>query len=261
MYKPNNRNLELLKYLQETINELADPLEFAVWQMKLYPEATSGLYLLSHELHLIAFRFFMATNELSNKEAELYFDICWFFNINAGDVLNQSFSLEDRRKGFQNLLMERRDELMSYKDFQDVSSVRTLELFDTQHGTNHAEKAKAMYFRFANSLVKIDGNVSHQEQTQLNNFKDVLYSAKVSTGVANEQEAATPYAHKLDSDNVEKRQLNDLLAELSLLIGLERVKGDVSQLVNFLKVQQMREAKGLPVAPISRHLVFYGNPG
>ena len=60
---------------------------------------------------------------------------------------------------------------------------------------------------------------------------------------------------------MEKRELNDLLADLSLLIGLERVKGDVSQLVNFLKVQQLREAKGLPTAPISRHLVFYGNPG
>ncbi len=48
---------------------------------------------------------------------------------------------------------------------------------------------------------------------------------------------------------------------MNSLVGLDRVKNDVAQLVNFLKVQKMREEKGMPVQPLSRHLVFYGNPG
>jgi stage V sporulation protein K len=59
----------------------------------------------------------------------------------------------------------------------------------------------------------------------------------------------------------ESKNLDDLTSELNSLVGLDRVKKDVVQLVNFLKVQQMREANGLGVQPLSRHLVFYGNPG
>jgi SpoVK/Ycf46/Vps4 family AAA+-type ATPase len=57
------------------------------------------------------------------------------------------------------------------------------------------------------------------------------------------------------------RPLEELLAELDALVGLERVKADVRQLINFLKVQKLREEQGLKSLPASRHLVFYGNPG
>jgi len=51
------------------------------------------------------------------------------------------------------------------------------------------------------------------------------------------------------------------MAELDALVGLDRVKADVRQLINFLKVQKLREEQGLKSLPASRHLVFYGNPG
>ena len=53
----------------------------------------------------------------------------------------------------------------------------------------------------------------------------------------------------------------DLMSELNSLIGLETVKNDVVQLVNFLHVQRMRQANGMATVPVSRHLVFQGNPG
>jgi SpoVK/Ycf46/Vps4 family AAA+-type ATPase len=55
--------------------------------------------------------------------------------------------------------------------------------------------------------------------------------------------------------------LDELLNTLNSLVGLDSVKSDVIQLVNFLKIQQMRQAKGMSTIPVSRHLVFYGNPG
>jgi stage V sporulation protein K len=57
------------------------------------------------------------------------------------------------------------------------------------------------------------------------------------------------------------KQPDDLLNQLNSLIGLDAVKKDAAELVNFLKVQQLRKSKGLPTPPISLHLVFYGNPG
>ncbi|MEU7188048.1 right-handed parallel beta-helix repeat-containing protein [Streptomyces sp. NPDC045369] len=55
--------------------------------------------------------------------------------------------------------------------------------------------------------------------------------------------------------------LDDLLGELHELIGLERVKQDVASLVKLMRMVQRREAAGLAAPPLSRHLVFAGNPG
>jgi hypothetical protein len=56
-------------------------------------------------------------------------------------------------------------------------------------------------------------------------------------------------------------QLDDALAELDGLIGLERVKHEVRTLTNYLKLQQRRGAAGLPDTDMSLHMVFTGNPG
>lgn len=58
------------------------------------------------------------------------------------------------------------------------------------------------------------------------------------------------------NDNVD-----DLIAELNSLIGLDIMKKEVIELVNFIKVCKLRLERKLPVPPISLHLVFSGNPG
>ena len=61
---------------------------------------------------------------------------------------------------------------------------------------------------------------------------------------------------------VENRLLeDDLFSELENLTGLQEVKKEVSSVINLLKLQKIRKEKGLPELPISRHLVFSGNPG
>ena len=55
--------------------------------------------------------------------------------------------------------------------------------------------------------------------------------------------------------------LEQLLAELDGLCGLEKVKRDVKSLVNLVKVRRLRQQADLPVPPMSLHLVFLGNPG
>jgi energy-coupling factor transporter ATP-binding protein EcfA2 len=57
------------------------------------------------------------------------------------------------------------------------------------------------------------------------------------------------------------RPVEELLAELDELVGLESVKTEVRLVTNLLRVQQLRGERGLPTSPQSRHLVFTGNPG
>lgn len=53
----------------------------------------------------------------------------------------------------------------------------------------------------------------------------------------------------------------DPYKELDELIGLEDVKEEVRSLANFVKVQKMRQEKGLKTPKMSYHLVFTGSPG
>ena len=57
------------------------------------------------------------------------------------------------------------------------------------------------------------------------------------------------------------RPLDDLLAELDSLPGLESVKEQVRALVAFLRVQARRKEAGLSEVATTQHLVFLGNPG
>src|SRR4051794_17212508 len=57
------------------------------------------------------------------------------------------------------------------------------------------------------------------------------------------------------------RPLDDLLAELDSLPGLESVKEQVRALVAFLRVQALRKEAGLAEVATTQHLVFLGNPG
>ena len=57
------------------------------------------------------------------------------------------------------------------------------------------------------------------------------------------------------------RPLEELLAELDDLVGLEQVKARVRLVADFLRVQQLRAERELPTVETSHHLVFTGNPG
>jgi stage V sporulation protein K len=56
-------------------------------------------------------------------------------------------------------------------------------------------------------------------------------------------------------------RLEHLLAELDGLIGLTLVKREVRGLINFLRMQRMRQEQRLPAAQVGLHMVFTGNPG
>lgn len=59
----------------------------------------------------------------------------------------------------------------------------------------------------------------------------------------------------------DKRTLKELLDELDALIGLEKVKNKVQDLIVYQKVQKMRRGKNLHSTKNTLHLAFTGNPG
>ena len=57
------------------------------------------------------------------------------------------------------------------------------------------------------------------------------------------------------------RTLQDLLDELNALVGLEKVKDKVHDLIVYQKVQKMRRENNLHSSKNTLHLAFIGNPG
>ncbi|WP_235618786.1 right-handed parallel beta-helix repeat-containing protein [Embleya scabrispora] len=83
--------------------------------------------------------------------------------------------------------------------------------------------------------------------------------APVATaGAGPDPAAASPVP---DRPEVVEEKLTDLLAELGELVGLDGVKRDVASMAKLMQTVRLRVEAGLPAPPLSRHLVFAGNPG
>ncbi|MGN0318442.1 MAG: AAA family ATPase [Lachnospira sp.] len=59
----------------------------------------------------------------------------------------------------------------------------------------------------------------------------------------------------------QEKEVDEYIAELNSLTGLKNVKEDVNALINLMKVQKMREERGMKQTSVNKHLVFMGNPG
>lgn len=59
----------------------------------------------------------------------------------------------------------------------------------------------------------------------------------------------------------EEKTLEQLLEELNALVGLEKVKAEVNDLIAYQTVQKMRKQQGLFVGKNTLHMAFTGNPG
>ncbi|MBP1736538.1 MAG: ATPase, central region [Oscillospiraceae bacterium] len=95
----------------------------------------------------------------------------------------------------------------------------------------------------------------HPDGTPVKDNAPTPAAAGAGTGTASPAEAAK------EREPEPQLTLEELLAELDALCGLPKVKADVKSLINLVKVRKLRQEAGLPVPPMSLHLVFMGNPG
>ena len=106
-----------------------------------------------------------------------------------------------------------------------------------------------LLYRFASAVAKADGQVNEAEEKWL---ADIIKSKELNIGNGSNVRTIT----KQEQESLESPydMLNDL-------IGLASVKEEITKLANFIKIQQVRESKGMKTPEISYHCVFTGNPG
>lgn len=95
--------------------------------------------------------------------------------------------------------------------------------------------------------------------TTIHGFEDTPRRSVMDGGYS-ETENETPSNIKIQMPP-KQETLDELLAELDSLIGLDTVKKNLTNLINLVKIKGMREKLGLKTPSMSLHLVFSGNPG
>jgi ATPase family associated with various cellular activities (AAA)/AAA lid domain len=280
----DEENKRLAASVLKTAGELVAPLGEAVravWRGAVAPDARE---VLDNQLMLTAQRFINLRESSEEEKQGYYEEVCSLFRLAPAPntfPLRHSTDLPPH-------LLKRLD--------STPVSVSYLETYDSRHGTNFADRARRALFQFANLVIKSDGTVTPAEAAALADFKRTLYPDAGQSTAEDDAAARDPFtrgagtthdagrgathdegagrgdrggragdaaqeAAPTEEELAPPRPLEELLAELDALVGLERVKSDVRQLINFLKVQKLREEQGLKPLPASRHLVFYGNPG
>ena len=108
-----------------------------------------------------------------------------------------------------------------------------------------------------------DSNYGSQDNT-LQKFKKGLENSSSYNPNASEksEEKSEESTEENSDENVEEEEsLEDILAKLNSLVGLENVKSDVNSLINLIQIRKIREERGIKQPDMSLHLVFSGNPG
>ena len=139
---------------------------------------------------------------------------------------------------------------------------------DAKSGSAHARGYYASAIEIAFAVAAIDLHTSEEELAAIERFRGMLLSAIEATEQTRQPAAVTPTAAAAATakvtpatEDLPARPLDELLAELDSLVGLAGVKHEVKLVTNLLRVQRIRQERGLPTMDQSRHLIFTGNPG
>ncbi len=133
---------------------------------------------------------------------------------------------------------------------------------EDQYAVLYVDALRMILVYFAESSGSLNENqtdliVSYMNSLQ--NYMSERIALKSNNQKTNNLSQAT--IEEKTAHDVDAQSLEDVINELNNLIGLNEVKSEVSSLVNFIKIREIRRSKGLAVPPMSLHLVFTGNPG
>ena len=161
---------------------------------------------------------------------------------------------------------------------------------DAKRGTEASRTFIRMLTNILLYLAAVDDDVSYDEAAYITECTDKLTAICDTSGVRKSREALNPLdyvtssepgfqeKHRLQeqtaggeklkegdaekTDTEEKKpDFDELMAQLDSLVGLDDVKKDIKNLMNLVKVRRLRKENGLPIPPMSLHMVFMGNPG
>ena len=151
---------------------------------------------------------------------------------------------------------------------------------DDKDGTKSAQQFVDGVSKLLYAAADADGDMTGRELSFITTYAGSLRTFLMSRAAGRHQSGVQEQTKRDESEGgaqdapaaaqpekaqgkpAEKEQtLEELMAELDGLIGLDGVKREVRTLTNLIKVRKMRREHDLKVMDMSFHMVFTGNPG
>ena len=162
--------------------------------------------------------------------------------------------LGENRKKMAESAAEKGNEKVARSNFKLAADA-----YRAASGENPQEKGR---------LLALADEMDSLSEGDLGKYYTPPASAKPAAATPKTQQAAKNDAKPADNaDKPEKKtevdetELGEALADLNGLIGLAEVKTRINEWVDQIRLFKVREQRGLPVPPITYHMVFTGNPG
>ena len=158
--------------------------------------------------------------------------------------------------------------------------------YDAKHGTADSRLFITMLNNILLRLAAADEEVTYAEAEYITECQERLCTVCDTSGVKKGKDAINPMdfvtsmekpfseKHALEAssggqkesaevktEEIEKPNFDEVMAELDALVGLDDVKKDIKSLMNLVKIRKLREENNLPNTSMSLHMVFTGNPG
>lgn len=257
--------------LYSTAMNIAGEMDKSFMQSKLHPESVKELLrmdLRDFLIFLIIADRTVAKDELKyiNKTLGYNFDNETFKRFVAGSGIMEDDFLNHPPKSLQYFLDYSKEEYIVYESkYYDIKKLY-LSVFqalgeDFLSSCRHVDQREVnqltRYHFMLDSQIKSykkSGGVKPNRPDRIP-FKRKIQEEASSTGTE------TTFIGSISGGEETISDLDDLLAELDSLIGLTSVKEEVRNLINLLKIIEIREKNGLKAPPVTKHFVFTGNPG
>ena len=161
-----------------------------------------------------------------------------------------------------------------FKDILYSNEIVDLTCTSSNHITKPLSQEAMEYIKICNNEENMDKNIDHSlNLKEVINYKDLHKKEDIKPIISeNTSKKEVPKVVPLESTVVENKEvdeeipeitetLEELVAKVDELIGLDLVKKDIKDIINLVQIRNLRKEKNLPVSEMSFHLVFTGNPG
>ena len=154
---------------------------------------------------------------------------------------------------------------------------------DDKDGTSSAQQFVSGVSQLLYRAADVDGSMSGATLNFITSYLGGLRTFLLTRAAGRHAGAAQEMAYRMDVPGSKKHEdqnaveksdvkqqekneepqqtVEELLAELDSLIGLDGVKREVHSLINLIKVRKLRQQHDLKVMDLSFHMVITGNPG
>lgn len=148
---------------------------------------------------------------------------------------------------------------------EQLASIRLAATYDQENNRDEQKKIIALLRQITKSAFECGDMNTNARQAVRNELQHWLFSREEleqqKQEIRQEEQTAQKPRKVVEVKKPTYESVEEVLAEIDTLIGMDNVKKQIRTFINFVKVQRIRAERGLPTAQITKHAVFHGPPG